>query len=123
MSATPHLLVVDDEAISTMALERFLGRKGYRVSVAGDGVKALSLHRDDPADLVITDVRMPRMAGPELVGHLRTDDPELPVIVVSGYMGMDPEQAGLTGPRTVVLQKPVDVQELLRHVERLTDAV
>ncbi|HYE51474.1 MAG TPA: response regulator [Azospirillaceae bacterium] len=125
MSAEPadllpiHLLIVDDEAISALALERFLGRKGFRVSVAGDGEKALAIQERDPARLVVTDVRMPRCSGGELVQRLRREDPSLPVIVMTGYMAADAETAGFTGPNTVVLQKPLDVEELLAHIRRL----
>lgn len=117
----PHLLVVDDEVIAAMALERFLSRKGFRISRAANGEQALDVFAQTPADLVVTDVRMPRMSGPELVRQLRAAQPDLPVVVVTGYMGEDPETAGLTGPRTRVMTKPVDPEALLRAVRQLLD--
>lgn len=115
----PHVLLVDDEAISALALQRFLARKGYRVTTAGDGLAALDLDASDPADLVVTDVRMPKLGGTELVRRLRQARPELPVVIVTGYMAADPEAAGLTGPRTVVLTKPLDPEALLATVREM----
>lgn len=109
----PHLLLVDDEAITVMALERFLGRKGFRVSVAANGQEALTLAAQDPPDLVVTDMRMPRLSGKDLIRRLRDDRPGLPVVVVTGYMAADMETSGLDGPETVVLTKPLDPEALI----------
>ncbi|QJE74140.1 response regulator [Aerophototrophica crusticola] len=121
-SEKPHVLLVDDEAISALALQRFLARKGYRVTTAGDGLAALDLDAADPADLVVTDVRMPKLGGTELVRRLRQTRPDLPVVIVTGYMAADPEAAGLTGPRTVVLTKPLDPEALLATVREMLPA-
>jgi len=117
----PHVLLVDDEAISALALERFLARKGYRVSVAGNGHQALALHQADPVDAVVTDMRMPKMDGGELLRRLRADRPALPAVVVTGYMAGDPQAAGLDSPRTRLMTKPVDPVDLLKTLKQLLE--
>ncbi|UEM04133.1 response regulator [Skermanella rosea] len=115
-----HVLVADDEAIAAMALERFLTRKGYRVTTACDGREALAIHRQDPADIVVTDMRMPRGGGHELIGNLRSTDDLLPIVVMTGYMSPNEEEAIPAGDRLVVMQKPIEVERLLEIIRSFT---
>lgn len=106
-----------------MALEDFLTQFGYRVSVAHDGLKALEFDRADPADIVLTDLRMPRMDGRALIHDLRKSRADLPIIVMTGYLSdeigrqLDEEN----GPM-VILSKPIDPSEVKRHIETLLQA-
>jgi len=115
-----HILVADDEAIAVLALERFLSRKGYRVSTACDGHEALTIHQSDPADVVVTDVRMPRGGGRELIDILRSRDAMLPIVVMTGYISLSDEEAIQADDRLVVMQKPIDVERLLRLITEFT---
>lgn len=97
------VLVVDDEQILRTYMARVLEGEGYAVIEAEDGLEALSLlSRKDPGivvDLVITDVRMPRMGGRALAANLAQDRMSPPVLFVSGsHMPSD-----LSGP---LLRKP-----------------
>jgi DNA-binding NtrC family response regulator len=112
--------VADDEAIATMALERFLTRKGYRVSTAANGVEAMEIHRRDPADVVVTDIRMPRGGGRELITNLRSGDVGLPIVVMTGYMSLNDEEGITVNDRMVVLQKPIEIERLLQIIKDLT---
>ena len=114
-SALRHILVADDEAIAAMALERFLTRKGYRVTTAVNGIEALEMHRRDPADVVVIDIRMPRGSGRELIASLRSQDDHLPIVVMTGYMSMNEEEGVATNDRLVVLQKPIEIERLLQE--------
>lgn len=120
MTAPTHVLIAEDEALAAMALEDFLTHFGYRVSVAYDGLKALEHHRADPADILLTDLRMPRMDGRALIHDLRKKRADLPVIVMTGYLS---EEVGRqldeeNGPM-VILSKPIDPTEVQRHIEML----
>jgi len=115
-----HILVADDEAIAAMALERFLSRKGYRVSTAANGIEALEIHRRDPADVVVTDIRMPRGGGRELIASLRTEDSDLPIVVMTGYMSLNEEEGIAVSDRLVVLQKPIQIERLLQIIKDFT---
>lgn len=119
-SAMPHILVADDEAIAAMALERFLTRKGYRITTAVNGIEALEFHKQDPADVVVTDIRMPRGGGRELIASLRSLDEALPIVVMTGYMSLNDEQGVSTDDRLVVLQKPIEIERLLQVIRDFT---
>ena len=116
-----HILVVDDETLAADAMADYLARKGYRVSTAQDGDGALRVYAADPMDLVVTDIRMPKSDGNELIAVLRRRNQELPIIVVSGQMDMEPNVEGLGLNRDAVLKKPVDLRELGALVETVLD--
>lgn len=110
------LLVDDEQAVLTMSkglLEAF----NYRVTVARDGLEALSIHREQRGafDMVITDTMMPGMDGPALIRYLKRSDPELKVIAISGLAD---SSSLLAAPENLAgrLQKPYEGQELLSLV-------
>jgi two-component system NtrC family sensor kinase len=116
-----RILVAEDDALVRGMLERMLSELGYEVHTARHGQEALSLAEgnDGTFDLVITDVRMPRMNGPELGRRLEERWPGIPVLYISGY---DIEAS--TGPeaahrRSAFMRKPFDPDELARRVARL----
>jgi DNA-binding NtrC family response regulator len=79
------ILVVDDDDSLRRMMEYTLQEAGYQVSVAGDGDEALSaVHKSQPR-LVITDLRMERMGGFELLSHIRRDFPDILMIVVTAF--------------------------------------
>ena len=63
----PLVLVVDDEAANRQALERILRREGHRILHAANGREALAKMREEPPDLMLTDLKMPGMTGLELM--------------------------------------------------------
>jgi len=108
-----HILVVDDETTAAQTLARYLQEMGYRVSVAGTGIEAWKLFSEDPADVVITDLRMPAGNGEQLVEKLRDYDPLLPIIIVTGHLGATERvAANLEDDRCAVLKKPVALAQL-----------
>ncbi|PWC55645.1 response regulator [Azospirillum sp. TSO22-1] len=122
MSDRRHVLVAEDEALAAIAIEDFLSRKGYRVTLAGDGQEAVERLRDDPADIVITDLRMPRLDGRGLIRELRGMSPTLPVIVMTGYLTAESADDALTNGAwrpLEILRKPVSPQAILDTLERM----
>ncbi|PWC71691.1 response regulator [Azospirillum sp. TSH58] len=120
-----HVLVAEDEALAAMALEDFLSRKGYRVTLAQDGQEGLERYSADPADLVITDLRMPRMDGRALIRELRVRAARLPILVMTGFLSMEAGEDDLTSDRwqpLVVLRKPVSPQVILDTLTSLAEA-
>ncbi|MBB3264191.1 CheY-like chemotaxis protein [Azospirillum sp. OGB3] len=125
VTAPLHVLVAEDEALAAMALEDFLSRKGYRVTLAQDGQEGLERYSADPADLVITDLRMPRMDGRALIRELRTRAAGLPILVMTGFLSMEAGEDDLTSDRwqpLVVLRKPVSPQVILDTLASLAQA-
>jgi PAS domain S-box-containing protein len=115
-----RVLLVEDDAAARHALEEFLREEGYTVLTAGTGDEAERLYRkSDPIDVVVTDTVMPRMSGPELVERLRTWQPGVRVIFMSGHTPETVLRHGGIGAGTAFLQKPFDVEDLLGLVRKL----
>jgi len=117
-----HVLVAEDEVLAAMALEDFLSRKGFRVTLAPDGLAAMECYRNDPPDAVITDLRMPRMDGRALIRELRARSATLPVVVMTGFLSLEPGEDDLTSDAwkpLEVLRKPVSPQMILDTLTRL----
>nr|WP_319513457.1 response regulator [uncultured Cohaesibacter sp.] len=116
------LLVEDEEAVRAFAA-RALASRGYQVYEAGSGAEALELiHEiDEPIDLVVSDVVMPEMDGPTMLGELRKIRPELKVIFMSGYAEEafrknlpDNEEFGF-------LPKPFSLKQLATKIKEMLD--
>ena len=75
------LLIVDDEADFRRAVSRALSRRGFRVSEADTGQRALEIVRASPPDIMVLDLRMPGMDGIETLRRLRLENEDLPVII------------------------------------------
>jgi CheY-like chemotaxis protein len=110
------VLLVEDEAAIRKVATRILERNSYRVLQAADGQDALALAVEHVPDLVLTDVVMPKMSGPELAQHLETLLPGVPVLFMSGYsQGMLGPQRGLDDDVRLV-QKPFSERTLIEGV-------
>ena len=113
----PLVLVVDDEPGILQFVEGALSDSGYRVMVAESGPAALAL-LEPGVELLLTDVIMKGMSGPELVATVRRQRPELPVLYMSGYTEMAMARAGLIEPVERLLHKPFRINDLLAAVEQ-----
>lgn len=126
------VLVVDDELDVRDAIERVLERSGYSVRKAGDAADAMEELRRSGADVVITDIIMPKIDGVEAIRSIRKEFPSVRIIAISGggnfgitayrptaittsaYLAAA-ERAGAD----VVLTKPFESKDLLRAVEQV----
>ncbi|MCP4537515.1 MAG: response regulator [Chloroflexi bacterium] len=116
------LLVEDNEGLRAVG-QAVLELLGYRVLTASNGIEALEVHEaEGGADLLITDLMMPRMGGEELVQELGKIDPRLKALAITGYsvqeLPGELRRAGFLG----VVQKPFDVDILAQVVRRALDA-
>jgi two-component system chemotaxis sensor kinase CheA len=118
----PVILVVDD-SITTRSLEKtILESQGYTVRVAVDGVEALAQLRRERADLVITDIQMPRMDGYALLEQIKKDKQlaGIPVIVVTSMERREEQERGLLlGADAYVVKRKFDQQELLEAIRQI----
>jgi CheY-like chemotaxis protein len=112
-SPRPTILVVDDEAGVRVMIARMLSLAGYSVISAQSGEEALSIARDyaAPIDLVLTDVRMPEMTGPEMVDELLKLRPGMRVMYMSAY-SRDVLPAGAQDTDIPFLTKPFTMRTL-----------
>ena len=113
----PQILIVeDDEAMREFLLEA-ISRSGYYVEAVPDGTEALLRVESGQFDLLLTDIRMPGLAGLELVRQARRHDPALGVLLVTAYAQDALDINDLEGSRTDVLSKPFNLNELIHRVE------
>lgn len=112
----PCVLLADDDDALRDVFARYLSLAGFLVLSACNGTQALSAARTcrSGIDVLVTDVEMPGMSGPELAALLRAQTPGLPVVFVTGNPGSVAEES--LGVHAVVLGKPVDLAELLAAV-------
>jgi CheY-like chemotaxis protein len=118
-AALGSILLVDDNKLGLSARRSVLEELGHRIATASNGVDALEQFGTRRFDLVVTDYKMPRMDGLELIIGLREIAPDLPVILISGFvdsLGLNEESTGAD----VVIQKSAnEVSHLVRAVARL----
>ncbi|MHB1297460.1 MAG: hybrid sensor histidine kinase/response regulator [Gemmatimonadaceae bacterium] len=118
------ILFVEDDAIVQMASARVLGRAGYRVITAPDGEAAMRLFDEHwrVIDLVVTDLRMPKVSGSELMAWLRQRAPDLPILVTSAIAEAGAEAPALRGQATASLRKPFPASTLVDTVRAMLAA-
>ncbi|HEU4731792.1 MAG TPA: response regulator, partial [Kofleriaceae bacterium] len=117
------VLVVEDEPAVRRAVQRSLQRLGYRVIAAQDGEEALRLAESlDGIDLLLSDVVMPGIDGPELACRLRAKWRDLPVLFVTGYSADRLARSDAMGPHDRVLEKPYQVDELATTIRSMVTA-
>jgi two-component system response regulator MprA len=113
-----HVLVVEDEAAIADFIRRGLVYKGYEVSVALDGERALSMARDAPPDVVILDVMLPGLDGIEVCRRLRAAS-DVPIIMLTARDAVSDKVDGLDAGADDYLTKPFAFDELLARVRAL----
>lgn len=122
-AAAARILIVDDEPSVRRFAARALLEEGFLVEEAADGIEALELVRAGAVrvDVVVTDVVMPRLNGVELAHALAVLNPQLPVILMSGYASAQLEGMGIVVP-CAVLAKPFPAERLVEEVRRCLPA-
>jgi len=86
-----RILIIDDDAQILKMLRQILEREKYHVTEASNGKEGLRLYRENPADLVITDIIMPEKEGIEIIIELKRDYPDVKIIAISGGGRINPE--------------------------------
>jgi DNA-binding NtrC family response regulator len=118
LPAKKQILVVDDEANLRRVLAAQLGRDGYEVHTAADGEAGLAYLREHHIDLVITDLRMPKMSGMELLRAALEEDPALPVVMLTAHGTVDNAVEALKTGAFDYLTKPFDQDEVRTIVRK-----
>jgi diguanylate cyclase (GGDEF)-like protein len=112
------ILVVEDELVNRLLLQRTLERAGYQIVLAHDGEEALIAVEHYRPDLILMDVMMPKMDGFEAIRHLRNRPAtrQVPIILLTCLGEMESKIRGLDAGANDYLVKPFDVKELLARV-------
>lgn len=96
MKPTPNLvLCVDDEQVGLQIRKILLERSGYRVLTAPDGPSGLAIFSAEPIEAVVLDYSMPGMHGGEVAVRMRQLKPQVPILLLSAYMGLSSEVTSL----------------------------
>jgi Response regulator containing CheY-like receiver, AAA-type ATPase, and DNA-binding domains len=113
-----HTVMIVEDDPATRRLYRFLlTNSGFTVVEAEDGVAALERFAAQPADVIITDMNMPRMGGIDLVRTLRQNSSDVYVIMVTAFGTPDTEKHAFRAGVNEYLTKPFDFEELERRVQ------
>src|SRR5437879_5998735 len=115
MSAV-SILVVDDEEPVLRFAEIALRMSGYEVLGATDAEQALAIldNRPEPVDILLSDVRMPGMSGPQLVKRVRESFPATAPVLMTGYVGSEE-----IDPSVPIIDKPFTIAALLQNIQEV----
>jgi len=113
-----RILVVDDEESMREFLRILLEKEGHEVTTAGDGMAALGLATKQDVDLIISDIKMPRLDGVGLLAGLRQHGLEIPVIMVTAYASSDSAILAMKHGAFDYITKPFKVDEIRLVIQR-----
>jgi len=116
-----HILVVDDAPNTLEVLRRNLESQGYKVFTAPGVVEAIKILDATPVDLVITDLKMPRVSGLDLVRHVRENFKDTEVMMITGYATVEGAVRAVKTGAEEYLPKPFTDEELFSAVRRSLD--
>ena len=111
-----RILIAEDDRRVRESLERALTLEGYDVVTAGDGAKALELHAEQPADLLLLDVSMPNADGLSVCRRIRERGDETPVLMLTARHEVQDRVAGLDAGADDYVVKPFALEELLARL-------
>lgn len=118
------IIVIDDEPYILLMLKKMLEKEGHQVEMATNGVEGIDLYHKNGADLIITDIVMPEKEGLETIINLKTENPSLKVIAISGGGRVDSREylhsAQLLGAEKI-FQKPFKKDEIVNAVNELLE--
>jgi len=110
-----RILVVDDEQTIRELLTIILEGEGYEVACAAEGAEALRLTRTTAHDVILLDLKMPDMDGPEFARRYRAAGGRAPILVITAMRAAETEAASIE--RSIYLAKPFELQALLDSVK------
>jgi len=116
-----NILLVDDHKPFRDSLAKILGGEGFRVFPANDGEEALDILRKEFIHLVLTDLKMPKMDGVELLKVAKTIRPEIEVILITGYATVDTAVTAMKEGAYDYIQKPFKPREILKLVRKAVE--
>ena len=118
------ILLVDDEPMTLRVMRQALEKEGYKVDTAYDGTIALEKLADDPPDILITDIDMPRLSGKDLVQHIERTIPDrtYPIFITTSLTALEHRDWSRSVDNLVFIEKPISLRKL-RAMIRDLDAV
>ena len=112
------ILIVDDDQVVLSSCKRILESEGYAVSLTSSVKEALQMLEEKKFDILLVDVIMPEYDGMYLIGNVKTNLPDMPILVMSGYPTPETISSGLRMGATHFIAKPFTPDELIRAVHK-----
>jgi DNA-binding response OmpR family regulator len=112
VQGTNHILVVDDESDVRELLSKFLTRRGYEVNTASDGLAAIEAIHDNRPDIVLLDIRLPKIDGLSVLQRLRDESENVAIITMSGIADEDTARRSLELGAADFITKPFNLPYL-----------
>jgi DNA-binding response OmpR family regulator len=119
-----RILIIDDEAMVRNLLTQILELEGHETVVATGGIAGIKIHRENPADLIITDLIMPDKDGIETIMEIRRDFKDVKIIAMSGGGQIEPKtylQIAKTIGAVKTITKPFNRKELVKTIQELLE--
>ncbi len=115
------ILIVDDDPGTCTTLKNILLKKGYRISIAHDGEKAVTMAQEKTYDIILIDLKLPTINGLEVYLKIKEIDPKLVAIMMTGYCKemTDLVEEALNNDAYTCIFKPLDIEKLLMLVEEI----
>jgi len=111
-----HILVVDDEHEFLELMNNRMQKRGFTVSVAPTGEKALEMVEKEAFDAMVLDVKMPGIDGIEVLRRVKQMRPELPVLLLTGHASIEAAMTGVETGAVDYLLKPVPINDLIMRL-------
>jgi DNA-binding NtrC family response regulator len=119
MADKSHILVVDDEDALRMVLSSELSSSGYEVTTAADGDEAITVVQNKKFDLVLLDIKMPKVDGFEVLKFIKKNFPTVKVIMLTGFADLKNAIESKKHGAEDFVSKPYDLVDLLTTIERV----
>ncbi len=118
MNEKGSVLVVDDDPEMSTIIQKVLLRENYEVRTASNGQEALDAMREQPADVIVADWKMPVLDGMKLIEHVNEEFPDTKIIMITAFGEVDDYLEAMTRGAFEFLPKPLDIGELKAIVNR-----
>ncbi|MDZ4383700.1 MAG: response regulator, partial [Thermodesulfovibrionia bacterium] len=112
------ILIVEDKESMANMLKETLELEGYEVVIAGDGAKGIKKIKDMKVDLVLTDLKLPKKDGLEVLNALKEENPLIPVIVMTAFGSIETAVTAMRAGAYDFITKPLDTDHLLMLIKR-----
>lgn len=116
-----NILIIDDEKAIRKTLTEILSYEGYKIEEAGDGEEGLRKFRDKSYDVVLCDIKMPKLDGLEFLDKARETNPDVPVIMISGHGTIETAVEAVKKGAYDYISKPPDLNRLLITIRNAMD--
>lgn len=123
MNGEKTILIVEDNAPNRKLIEAVLRPHGYRLLLAGDGVEAVEVAQREIPDLILMDLRLPRMSGYDATRKLKSipETARIPIVALTAYVMLEDRQEALDAGCDGYIAKPINTRAFPVHLQRYLD--